>query len=57
MFSNVLQALEALIGPVPPGYDGVAWAVGAVVVLFFVCSLMRLLGGFLSVFTGGTRLR
>ena len=57
MFSNVIQAITAIIGPIPPGYQGIAWVSGVIVLLFFVASIVRLLGGFLSIFTGGTRLR
>ena len=57
MFSNVLQAITAIIGPIPPGYEGVAWVSGVIVLIVFVCSIVRLLGGFLSIFTGGARFK
>ena len=50
--STIIQALENIIGTIPPGYKGIAWVMAVPVLLFVVHSVVRILGAFMSIFTG-----
>lgn len=49
---SVYQALLELIGPVPTGYEILAWLMAAVVLLYLLCSVFSIIASVIK-FIGG----
>ena|GEM_PF-5959943 len=50
---SILQALIDLVGPVPNGYEVVAWIAAAIVLLFMLSCSYKILGAIVRMVTGG----
>jgi hypothetical protein len=50
---SILQALIDLIGPVPRGYEIIAWVAASMILLYMVSCIFKIVSELLRVVTGG----
>ena len=49
---SVYEALLELVGPVPEGYEPLAWALAAVVLIYLLCSVFSILASVINWIAG-----